>query len=240
MFEIDPKSLSDTRIQLHWAAQLLSAAADAKIEKAADDSHSNLGWNPTTKCLEGRVGCNLDVENFSVQYGGDSFELSGTTLAEAADWLSNKLGGEVKFRDYDMPEHAVQTGAAFSPNKNHLAAIAQWFTFGQTVLAGNGELRVWPHHLDMGFWSPSEIEGKSIGGGLSPGDAHFDQPYIYVNPYGVDKPDSLPELEQGHWITQWFGAVLTAEELASSHDPETVGAEFVKLAIENSNQFIAV
>lgn len=240
MFEIDPRSLTDTRIQLHWASQLLSAAADAKLEKAADDSHSNLRWNSSAKCLEGRAGCNLNVEKFELEYEGDSFELDGKTLTEAGNWLSEKLGAEVKFRDYDMPAHAVKNGAAFSPNRAHLTAIARWYTFGQNALAGNGELRVWPHHLDLGYWSPGEVDGTSIGGGLSPGDDHFDQPYIYINPYGVDKPASLPELEQGHWTEHWFGAVLTADELASSNDPESLAAEFVGLAIKNSHQLIAV
>ena len=121
MFEIDPKSLTDTRIQLHWASQLLSAVADAKLEKAPDDSHSNLDWNPTTKCLEGRAGCNLNVERFSLEYDGDSFELDGKTLLEAAAWLSEKLGTETKLRDYEMPAHAVDRaahGAALDGNRS--------------------------------------------------------------------------------------------------------------------------
>lgn len=240
VLEIRPDTFSDTRIQLHWASQLLSAAADAKLEKTADDSHSNLGWNPTTKYLEGRAGCNLNVEKFALDYDGASLSLDGKTLAEASDWLSKKLDAAIKLRDYEMPAHAVQTGAPFSPDDGQLTALAQWYTFGQNTLAGNGELRVWPHHLDLGFWSPGEREGRSIGGGLSPGDPHFDQPYFYINPYGVDKPDTLPELEFGHWTTNWFGAVLTAEELASTKDPAKVAAEFVRLAIKHCQQLIAV
>ncbi len=32
MFEIDPNTLSGSRIELHWATQLLAAAADARLE----------------------------------------------------------------------------------------------------------------------------------------------------------------------------------------------------------------
>ena len=46
--------LSNTRNQLHWSAQLLSAAADATMEKAADDSHSHLGWDSGSGHLVGR------------------------------------------------------------------------------------------------------------------------------------------------------------------------------------------
>ena len=231
MLEIS-ESFADTRSQLHWASQLLSAAADAKLEKAEDDSHSNLGWNSATNSLEGRAGVSLNVNEFAIDVDEQSLSLAGKTLKEAAVWLGQQLGVEVEFRDYEMPEHAVGKGQPFSPNTTDLEAISQWFTFGVESLSGNGELRVWPHHFDLGFWNATESEGKSIGGGFTLGDHYYDQPYFYINPYGIDKPESLPQLAHGTWTEHWFGAVLTASELGD--DPAHTAKHFVTHAIEMS------
>ena len=86
-----------------------------------------------------------------------------------------------------MPKHQIPEGGRFNPDRASLESIAKWFSFAQNHLAKYGGLRVWPHHFDLGFWNPGS-EGKSIGGGFSQGDNHFDQPYFYINPYGVEQP----------------------------------------------------
>lgn len=233
MLEINPETFADTRSQLHWASQLLSAAADAKVEKAEDDSHSNLGWNAETGSLEGRAGVNLNVNKFAIEVGDQSLSLTGKSLKEAGVWLGEQLDSEIAFRDYEMPDHAVGKDQAFSPSTTDLEAISQWFTFGAESLAGNGELRVWPHHFDLGFWTATEAEGKSVGGGFTLGDHYYGQPYFYINPYGTDKPDALPELAHGSWTEHWFGAVLTTAEVTGG-DPKHVAKHFVIDAIEKS------
>lgn len=239
MFDVDPKSLVDSRIQLHLAAQLIGGSADALLDKADDDSHANIGWNADAQTLEGRSGVTISVSEFLVSYGGDAFALQGVKLADAAEWLSGKIGAKVVFRGYEgMPEHAVSGDAPLSPDTKHLAAMAKWFSLAQTALTGNGELRIWPHHFDMGFWQPSEVEGKSIGGGFSLGDNHYDVPYFYMNPYGADRPESLPDLSQGHWSDHWFGAVLTASDLQSTADPQQVASQFVADSLGICNQLV--
>jgi hypothetical protein len=164
--------------------------------------------------------------------------LSGKTLSQAATWLSEKLKTEIHFRDYDMPENEVQNGAPFSPDRGQLDAAANWFTLAQQALTGHGELRIWPHHFDMGFWSPGKIEGKSIGGGFSLGDQSYKQPYFYINPYGIEKPDSLPELQRGQWSDHWIGAVLTIDELDDSDNQTKTASSFVESAIEECERLI--
>jgi hypothetical protein len=237
MFETDSETFSDTRAQLHWASQLLSAAADAKIEKAKDDSHSNLAWNPKSGSLEGRVGVSLDINRFAVEIGDESLSLNGKSLNEAAVWLGQQLEVEIKFRDYEMPDHPVGKGQSFSPNGTNLQAMSQWFTFGQEAMAGNGELRVWPHHFDLGFWKDTGVEGKSIGGGFALGDHFYDEPYFYINPYGIDRPDAPPQLTHGAWTKHWVGAVLTASELEGG-DPGPIAKHFIANALELSAELL--
>jgi len=238
MFDENPNALQDTRIQLHWASQLMSAAADAKMEKAADDSHSNLAWRIENSSLEGRTGITLNVPTFSIEYQNDVFELRGKTLSDAKVWLEQILDSEVTFRDYEMPEHSVAKDAPFSPNESHLNDIAKWLSFGLEALQPHGECRVWPHHFDLGFWNPGEQDGKSIGGGFSIGDNHFDQPYFYVNPYGIDRPENLPQLKYGHWTEKWTGAVFTADEILATSDPQHAASEYVSTAVEYGGQLL--
>ncbi|MGB9339927.1 MAG: hypothetical protein WCB63_11840 [Polyangiales bacterium] len=46
--------LSEARLQLHWAAQLLSAPGLSLLPAADDYSHSNLGWDRALGVLSGR------------------------------------------------------------------------------------------------------------------------------------------------------------------------------------------
>ncbi len=229
--------LSDTRNQLHWAAQLLSAAADATLEKAADDSHSNLGWDADKQQMVGRGGCSIAVADFLLISGSESFSLSEQTLADAGNWLGDVLESKIVFRDYEMPPHAVQTGAAFNPDSSHLKSICSWLSIAENAMADFPGIRIWPHHFDMGFWISGEIEGRSIGGGFSLGDSHYNQPYFYINPYGVERPSQLPELSFGHWTENWFGAVLNAEELKNSpSDLAGTAKEFIDSTVQICRQ----
>ncbi len=114
MFQLDPTTLTDTRLQLHWAAQLLAAAADAMVQKSSDDSHSNLGWDETNGAMESRVGTRIEYSTMNlVTAAGDEFSLLGKTLDQGRIWLDEELESELVLRDYEMPAHPVADGAAF-------------------------------------------------------------------------------------------------------------------------------
>jgi hypothetical protein len=228
--EIDPTQLVETRVQLHWAAQILSAAADACLSRLPDDSHSNLAWNSAASQLDGRLNAAIDVVKFRLIHDDSSIDLRGLTLIQGMNWLGDRLGQKLRLREYEMPTHEVADGIGFQPNNDHLRAIADWFTLGQSALAKQGELRIWPHHFDLGFLRTEIRDDASIGGGFSAGDEHFALPYFYVNPYGIDRPKELPPLEIGFWSDKWFGAVITADEL-NRPDRESVAGSFVDQAV---------
>ena len=67
---------------------------------------------------------------------------------------------------------------------------------------------------------------------MSPGDGHFDQPYFYVNPYGVENPGELPSLAGGaDWAEGWLGAVLTADKILAANDPMATTKSFLNDAV---------
>ncbi len=239
MFQLDPTQLSDTRKQVHWACQLLSASADAKLTHKDDDSHSNLGWDATTGTLDSWTGIRIIVPSMTLlTLEGASLELGGQTLDAARQWLSEQLKINIRLRDYDMPEHAVATGQPFRFDPSHLSELARWFSFGHEVMQPIAPLRVWPHHFDMGWLIEVDGPDCSIGGGLTPGDQFYAEPYFYVNPYGVGESDTVPDLPVGHWAAAWQGAVLRSTEIIDAKNPSGLSREFFDAAIEISREWL--
>jgi hypothetical protein len=172
----------------------------------------------------------------------ESVSLEGQTIDSAVSWLEEVVAvctgapiiRPIRIRDYEMPAHPVAEGAAFVlDDPPAFAELARWFTNGNLVLTELtssdedwAEVRCWPHHFDLGTIislesSGDTSSGRSIGVGMSPGDASYPEPYLYVNPYGLaDPPTDGPALESGgRWHKDgWFGAVLTATSILDEPD----------------------
>jgi hypothetical protein len=48
-----PHTLTNARLQLHWAGQVVSAVGNALIPPESDDSHTNLEWSSALRALQG-------------------------------------------------------------------------------------------------------------------------------------------------------------------------------------------
>lgn len=242
-----PSELNEERLQLHWAAQPLGAAAHAAIERQPDDSHASLGWDRdasafVTRPFAGGHVAALDLPGFALQWRAEdgttlaSFELKGNTVDAAIGWLSKHVqpaAGSVTLRDYEMPAHPVADGQPFSGGEpDRRSELAHWFANADIALketakanAGSSEIRNWPHHFDSGLLINLEPDkdpeqARSIGVGLSPGDGDTPQPYYYVNPYPRPQKQDLPVLPGGgRWEQElFFGAVLTGDALIDGGD----------------------
>lgn len=223
--QLPSTELQDARVQLHWAAQVLSAAADRWLPPQPDDSHSNMEWLPEPGALVGNampsgLRLALALRGFELRaVRGDrtiaALPLMGHTLADAMQWadmqIASAAGGPsrgMQARDYDMPEHPVRAaGGAFSPDSAALAELAGWFTHADVVLREvvarqrcAVPVRVWPHHFDAGSISYLDEPGPSsrqIGFGLSPGDHYYEQPYFYVTAFPLPSTPHFPPLAAG-------------------------------------------
>src|SRR5262245_37857672 len=147
-----PLHLRDARVQLHWAAQVLSAMADRWLQAQPDDSHTNMEWQPGLGALVGNPtasGLRLalrprDLQLIALRGGGTAatLPLGGRTLAEAMRWADERVaeaeGGPsrgVAAREYDMPDHRVRSaGAAFAAETEALDAVGRWFEHGDALL----------------------------------------------------------------------------------------------------------
>jgi hypothetical protein len=232
-----PVALASTRAELHWAAQVLAAAAAALIAPAPDDSHTSLEWVAARAWLAGvRTPAGLraalrPADLTLLALGEDDapvaeLPLAGRTLAEALDWMNGALraqaGVQLRLPSYEMPAHPVQQGARFFDDGASAAARAEltrWYAAADHALRtlaraapGASAVRCWPHHFDIATLLPgSSAAGSTVGIGLSPGDASYAEPYFYVTPWPYPRDPVPPPLPAGaRWHREgWFGAVLT-------------------------------
>jgi hypothetical protein len=239
-----PGELSDARLRLHWAAQLLSAPGASLLPAEDDYSHTNLGWDTGLGLLTGRKVGSVPLRSALVFEGLElvvldaarersSMRLAGHTLEEALTWLSEELTGQadsLSFPTHEMPSHGLREGGVFSDaDSASRIELASWFSDAFSLIAETvadepnaAPVRCWPHHFDVASLIPLDVgvgdeEARSIGVGFSPGDGSYAQPYFYVTPWPYPEIGQLPALAAGaHWHTEhWTGAVLLGERLIS-------------------------
>jgi hypothetical protein len=234
-------SLVNARLELHYAAQIVSAAGSTLIPAKEDASHTNLGWKDGA--LHGHRAA-LRFADLAIVAGDDVLPLAGKTLDEGTQWLADRLDVATLTRPlHDLPAHPIATGAAFTGDDAPARGeIAQWVAMADAVLrtiASENEpaspVRLWPHHFDIATLL-SLGESRTIGVGLSTGDASYDEPYFYVTPWPYpERGLTLPSLPAGHWhVKGWTGAVLLGSELARNASQELAALEMLRAAIAGS------
>ena len=75
-------------------------------------------------------------------------------------------------------------------------------------------VQLWPEHFDIACdlaWGFASAQRVNIGGSL--GDEGLDEPYVYVGPWGSERPGSAP-----FWNAS-FGATLTRAQLLDTDGP---------------------
>ena len=239
-----PGGLTEARLQLHWAAQLVSGPGTSLLPAQTDYAQTNLGWDSQLGVLEGRhagpeslqAGLVFESLELLVIDGArerSSMRLAGRALQQARAWLGKEMAGDeaaIALPVHEMPPHPVGEGAVFSDaGAEARTELAAWFANAfasiHDVVVKEPEaspVRCWPHHFDVASLMTLDAgggaeEARSIGVGFSPGDGSYDQPYFYVTPWPYPDKEDLPTLTAGaHWHRNgWTGAVLTAERVIS-------------------------
>ena len=171
-----PAELTDARLQLHWAVQLLAAFGESFVPHRPDESQSSISWSPERRAfLSGEtvdgssIRLGLQPGGFSYRLFGpgaaqsEPFGLEGRTLAEAATWLETQLvsrlgpdGNAFMPPTPEIPGHKVGRGAAFDAALPDLAELERWFHDASLLLEavsaaeeGASPVRCWPHHFDI-------------------------------------------------------------------------------------------
>jgi hypothetical protein len=117
------------------------------------------------------------------------------------------------------------------------AALADWYSLGWQVLdqvltglpadAEPAVVQLWPEHFDVGtnVGLPSR---SRVNLGASPGDSFSNKPYLYVGPWGADRPG-----DPAFWNAP-FGAVLGWAELVDAPNSVDTGVAFLRTGLQHS------
>jgi hypothetical protein len=171
------KQLTDIRLQLHQAAQLLAALGISYLERKEDDSHTNMGWNISLQSLQShdfgpqnKLRLLLNFPELQYRFYDDKqmevFTLHGKKEADAVNWIKNIL--EQKNMDisrftmkkhYEIPVTAQGRGQAYDlSDKYAFKKLSSHFDIAQKILTGiakeyknTSTVRCWPHHFDLGM-----------------------------------------------------------------------------------------
>ncbi len=174
-----PSALREARLQMHWAAQVVSALGKSFVAPQTDDSHPNLGYVADGGLLMGRTTDTaprfcaalsipaakfmlLDDERACI----DELLIDGVTLDEAYAWLEHAVKthgngtvtGPLDRTLYDIPKHPIGEGKPFrKPDDSTLAELRAWYHDADLILRtfasetdGVSSVRIWPHHFDIG------------------------------------------------------------------------------------------
>ncbi|HEY1652763.1 MAG TPA: hypothetical protein VGG09_12835 [Acidimicrobiales bacterium] len=151
------------------------------------------------------------------EVGTDSsgLALAGATLAALADFAGADLGAEFS-AGADTPDLG-RIDEPLALDAHELDDLFSWFDLAWRVLdqvvaewRGRGPattVQLWPEHFDVGTALDfGDGDGAGVNLGFSPGDGFSDQPYVYVGPWGTERPGA-----DGYWNAP-FGAVLSSTD----------------------------
>lgn len=219
--KIAPQALTESRLQLHYAIQLIAATGAALAEPLPDDSHSSFAWNPVLEIFVGAAiqaqqpfqvaidpvsltAIVLDKQSETIA----SLPLHKKNLPEGLNWLKQeiaKLGidpGNITFLTYppdDFPDHPLAHGArfdvseelAFSELTDYYANTHQMLQKIVATTEDASEIRIWPHHFDIA--TLVTIPGTKNGNLLTVGVGMSPGDTNYSEPYWYVSPYPYPD-----------------------------------------------
>jgi hypothetical protein len=175
--ELEPHTLADARLQLHWAAQVAAAVGKQLLPSQPDFSEQSLEWRDGPRVLAQEMVAGprpfrsaIRPSPPALQLLGPADEtlrelpLAGRTLEEAYDWMRREvealLGRPLAAplaRSEGLPSHPVAGGAPFAfPDADAPAELTRYFADAYLLLrdlmareAGASHVRCWPHHFDI-------------------------------------------------------------------------------------------
>ena len=155
----------------------------------------------------------------AVERGGDVRAEPLTTLARAAALVGVDLAEEFSVGDETPP--MVEPGARLPVDAATVRAVGDWWGLAATAMdqlvattpsvSGATAAQLWPEHFDHAC--TVAVNGEvQLNVGASPGDSFEPAPYLYVGPWGPDRPG-----DPGYWNAP-FGAVLRQADVAGVPD----------------------
>lgn len=144
-----------------------------------------------------------------------------TTLDDLAAAVGMDLTGPLSLGG-DPPPLGDPSGR-LDVDERAARVLGDWFGFVTTVLdeilgqigaaATPSAIRLWPEHFDVACdaaWGTGEGQRVNLGG--SPGDGYHREPYLYIGPWGPERPN-----DPDYWNAP-FGATAGYESIRGAGD----------------------
>jgi hypothetical protein len=151
-----------------------------------------------------------------------SIVFDGSTMQELAAFADVDLSAPFSVGESTPAVGPVDEALEF--DKAELAFLFAWFDLGWRVLdeavcrlgstAAPATVQLWPEHFDAGTSVAVGADRARVNLGFSPGDAFSDEPYVYVGPWGPERPGDL-----AFWNAP-FGAIRTRSDLGAAPGQE--------------------
>lgn len=186
------------------------------------------------------TGDEFSLEATESGFGTPTFPDGGAVRVETTDLVVESISGEpVRVPITTLKRAALAAGLegddlddiGLTIEEQSAAVLAFAYHFADGVLRefrdrygadqDPSPIRLWPEHFDIAFDMGVESEGRRAGYGLSPGDEHHAEPYVYVGPW------SAPSDLEGWNASGFTGAEMGWEELRQSADPHAAALEFM-------------
>jgi hypothetical protein len=252
-----PSELTDARLQVHWACQLVAAVARQHLPAEPDDRHTLLGWDQRDGLLLGKFTATTrpfqvalrpaDLTLMLRVSGGATvawFALPRRTLDQARRWLSEEIRdftGDASLPDLEvtgagLPPHPVHgQGAPFSLQPGAaFQELSQWFSAADatvnmvaSTVRGASQVRCSPRTLEISTQVKLEGEPECPPAG-SVGVGLSLGDEKHGEPYFFLKPSPLPEGAQLPALPE--GGVWHRNDWTGAILP---GAAIVEVAHEN-------
>ena len=158
--------------------------------------------------------------------------IQGSSLRALARFAGTDIESPFSCGD-DAPE-VGDPDQPLEVSEQHVQTIFQWYDLGwrvmDTVLGAlppSGApvpLQLWPEHFDIG--TNVGVGDERVNLGCSPGDRYESEPYLYVGPWGTERPG-----EPSYWNAS-FGAVLKSSQIIVSANPLDSGVRFMMTGLD--------
>lgn len=209
------------RRRLALAGKIGLRAAPGGIATAAAGSEHEVVRTSGAWLLRERTGASAMTQ---------SLHLAGATLADAARLVEVNLDAPL-----DVGHDTPPVGDRDAPLAiDAAAALGAWFAFGWAALdeavaslgpdAAPSVVQLWPEHFDAACDVATGAGRTNLG--ASPGDAGHTEPYLYVGPWGPERPD-----DEAYWNAP-FGAMLGHAALLTADDPHAAAVAFLRHGVE--------
>ena len=196
-----PPRLASTRVALHRVAEQIVSPARRKANGKIGLRYTRGGFGTPFFGTDVQVrvrGGELVVQDVSGERAAPI-----TSLDAAADHIGRWL----------LPDDVELDRTPLDVDPAAAAFLGDWYGFAASVLeelrAGSGDhfdpsrVQLWPEHFDLAVDLGREAAGARAAYGLSPGDDHHPEPYLYVAPWIAPAPGEL-----------WQAAGFTGAELS--------------------------